>query len=121
MSAGTVGSHHGRGFRSTSSNTAKLGGLAVDFGDRTKMTAVCAGSAGQIRGSFKSGRASGAILEPFIFRLEETCFGCSFSEEDLRAPVDRMRPRCCGLTGLSARLWGSQAASRDGPTAESGG
>lgn len=51
----------------------KPAGLAVRFGDRTKMPAVYADLAGQTRASFASGHASGAILEPLIFRLEETC------------------------------------------------
>ena len=62
----------------------------------------------------------GAVLEPFIFRLEETCLGRGSPEEDLRRPVDHMHQRCPRLTGLPVRLWGSQAASREGPTAGSG-
>lgn len=48
----------------------------------------------------------GAKLQPVIFRLEETWLGCSFSEEDLKGPVDHMSHRYGSLTGLPARLWG---------------
>ena len=34
--------------------------------------------------------------------------------------MDHMHQRCPRLTGLPVRLWGSQAASREGPTAGSG-
>lgn len=120
VSTALVGRHR-RGCQPNSLNTGKLGGLAVDCGDRTKVAAV-RGQASLARPEHVLCQVThvGAQLQAFVCTLEEPCLCYSSSEEDLRRPVDHMPHRCGSLIGLPARLWGSQAASREGLPAEPG-